>query len=112
MNHLCLSDFEQIKIMHEKLFKDVNKTFLLYLKSFYHVDYSDIKQIDEMLLEHFRIYYSAPELAIFDVRQNRTILTIKTKREGIITSDDRFRRYIPHQTIDITDWFPLINIHS
>lgn len=107
MNHLCLSDFEQIKIMHEKLFKDVNKAFLLYLKSFYHVDYSDIKQIDEMLLEYFGIIYSGTELVIFDIRQNRTVLTIKTIREGIITSDDRFRRYIPRQTIDITEWFPL-----
>lgn len=103
MNHLCLSDFEQIKTQHNKLYKDICKIFLLYLKKNYLVNYTDVNQIEEKLLERFAINI-LPELVIFDTCQNKTVLTTKTERDEIRTSGNRFKRYLPRQSIEITDW--------
>ena len=97
---------------YEKFYKDIEKIFLIYLKTFYNLSFTDVKQIDKNVLEHFAFEQSFFNSKIIDIYNNLTVVTIINPTYNIdkFTAKEKFVMQVPLPKIEITDWHsPLLN---
>lgn len=99
---------------YEKFYKDLEKIFLLYLKTFYNLSFTDVKQIDKVVLNHFVLEQSFDNSKIIDIYNNLTVVTIinpiYTYNIERLTAKKEYVMQVPLPKIEITDWHnPLLN---